>query len=113
MAGSSKTCSQRHQLQLGIGGEHVPGSLDSLTEEPQEPTKAAPWRPSAEVDWENHADSVKKRIDKAGKAKDCDALQKEFDTASENDAAQRNRTGDGNADLMSYIDEWMKHLECY
>jgi hypothetical protein len=86
------------------------------TEEPApEPTKTKKpaWRPSAEVDWENHAPAVKKRIDKHGKAKDCDALQADFDTADMNDTAQRNRTGDGNADLLEYIDEWLRHAGCY
>jgi hypothetical protein len=39
-----------------------------------------------------------------GKQKDCDGLQTEFDTADGNNTAQRNRTGDGNADLMAYIE---------
>ena len=43
-------------------------------------------------------------IDRLGKKGDCDGLQDEFDTADANDTAQRNRTGDGNADLMAYID---------
>jgi hypothetical protein len=90
----------------------------SESEEPSPPateesTEAAPWRPSMDVDWENYSPNVKRRVDRMGKREDCDGLQHEFDVAEANDVAQRNRTGDGNADLMGYIDEWMQHAECY
>ena len=86
---------------------------DQPTTKEPEASKAAPWHPSTEVDWENYSAKVKKRIDRLGKQQDCDGLQTQFDNADMNDAAQRNRTGDGNADLMSYIDEWMQHANCY
>jgi hypothetical protein len=89
---------------------------ENLPEPTAKPTKAAkpkPWQPDTGVDWDNYAPTVKKRIDRLGKAKRCNALQKEFDTADANDAATRAETGEGNADLMSYIDEWMQHADCY
>jgi hypothetical protein len=69
--------------------------------------------PAASVDWENYAPEVKARIDALGQAKDCTGLQDEFDTANANDAAQSARVGDGNADLMSYVDEWLRLAGCY
>jgi len=62
---------------------------------------------------ENYAPEVKRRIDRLGEREDCDGLQEEFNNADRNDAAQRNRTGDGNADLMSYIEGWLRHAGCY
>ncbi len=65
------------------------------------------------VDWENYAPSVKAQIDSLASASDCAGLQAEFDTADANDDAQRARTGDGNADLMSYINDKMSSAGCY
>ena len=49
-----------------------------------------------------------------GQAKDCAGLQGEFDMADANDDAQRARVGgDGNADLMAHIDEWLTLAGCY
>jgi hypothetical protein len=39
---------------------------------------------------------------------DCIGLQAEFDTADANDDAQRDRVGEGNADLMAYIDQGLE-----
>jgi hypothetical protein len=50
---------------------------------------------------------------RAGPAKDCAGLQTEFDTAAANDDAQRARVGEGNAELMAYIDEWLTLAGCY
>lgn len=66
-----------------------------------------------DVDWENYSPTVKTRIDELAAAKDCAGLQREFDTAESNNTAQRNRTGDGNSDLMAYIDDKMAHAGCY
>jgi outer membrane biosynthesis protein TonB len=91
-----------------------PQPTPAATSEPEpEPTEAEEWRPDQEVDWENHAPTVKFRIDRLGVREDCDGLQEAFDNADANDAAQRNRTGDGNADLMGYIDQWLRHAGCY
>jgi hypothetical protein len=46
-------------------------------------------------------------------AGDCAGLQAEFDVADANDAAQRDRVGDGNADLMQYIDDKLEAAGCY
>jgi uncharacterized protein YcfL len=68
---------------------------------------------SADVDWENYDSSVKTRIDSMAAAGDCVGLQQEFDTADANNDAQLARTGDNNADLMSYIDGKMADAGCY
>ena len=41
------------------------------------------------------------------------AIAQEFDTADRNDDAQRDRVGEGNADLMSYIDGKLESAGCY
>lgn len=65
------------------------------------------------VDWENYSPTVRERIDAHAASADCDGLQHEFDVAEMNNAAQRDRTGDGNADLMSYIHGKMQVAGCY
>jgi hypothetical protein len=65
------------------------------------------------VKWENYAPAVKQRIADLIDAGDCQNLQSEFDIADSNDTAQRNRTGESNANLMSLLDEQMKKLGCY
>lgn len=67
----------------------------------------------ADVEWNNYAPDVKDRIDAMATSGDCLGLQAEFDAAEANDGAQRARTGDGNADLMSYIDGKMQDAGCY
>jgi hypothetical protein len=87
------------------------GTLDeSPTSTPVE--KTAP-TVSVEVDWENYDPSVKRRIDRLTAAGNCVGLQSEFDTAQANSDAQLARTGDGNADLMEYLDESLRNAECY
>jgi hypothetical protein len=65
------------------------------------------------VKWENYAPAVKQRIADLIDAEDCQNLQTEFDTADQNNTAQRNRTGESNANLMSLIDDQMKKIGCY
>jgi hypothetical protein len=65
------------------------------------------------VKWENYAPAVKQRIADLIDTGDCQNLQTEFDIADRNDTAQRNRTGESNANLMSLLDEQMKKLSCY
>jgi hypothetical protein len=60
----------------------------------------------------NYAPDVQTRIDGMGQTKDCAGLRTEFDTAAANDDAQRARVGDGNADLMTYIVEWLALAGC-
>lgn len=66
-----------------------------------------------DVDWDNYDPSVKQRIDSMAEKQDCAGLQSEFDTAEANSSMQRARTGDGNADLMGYIDEQLSAAGCY
>lgn len=63
--------------------------------------------------WDDYDPSVKVRIDDLEIGRDCVGLQAEFDTAYENDASTRERTGHGNADLMIYIDEALRAAGCY
>lgn len=62
------------------------------------------------VDWKNYASGLRSRINSL--AGNCSALQQEFDNAYANDSAQRSRTGDGNADLMSYIQNLLDDSGC-
>jgi len=65
------------------------------------------------VKWSNYSPTVKTRIEEFIQAGDCANLQAEFDIADQNDAAQRNRVGVGNADLMNYINTSMQKLGCF
>jgi hypothetical protein len=78
---------------------------------PAAPPAAEP-TPTGTVDWQNYAPDVKTRIDGMGQAKDCAGLRTEFDTAAANDDAQRARVGSGNAELMTYIYEWLGLAGC-
>ena len=64
------------------------------------------------VKWSNYAPAVETRIKDLIQSADCANLQKEFDIADQNDAAQRNRVGEGNANLMDYINTSMQKLGC-
>ena len=78
------------------------------------PAESTPAESSpSSVDWENYSPSYQQIIDEEAAEKDCDALQEMFDVADDADDAQRDRTGDGNADLMNYIDEAMRTAGCY
>ncbi len=68
---------------------------------------------NAGVDWSNYDSSVKARIDGLEAAADCEGLQDEFNTADANDSVQRERTGTGNVELMTYLDELMRDAGCY
>jgi hypothetical protein len=65
------------------------------------------------IKWENYAPAVKQRIADLIDADDCQGLQTEFNTADQNNTAQRNRTGESNANLMSLLDDQMKKIGCY
>jgi hypothetical protein len=65
------------------------------------------------VKWGDYSPTVKTRIEEFIQASDCTNLQAEFDIADQNDAAQRNRVGVGNADLMNYINTSMQKLGCF
>ena len=65
------------------------------------------------VNWSDYAPTVKIRIEEFIQAGDCTNLQAEFDVADQNNAAQQNRVGVGNADLMNYINTSMQKLGCF
>lgn len=65
------------------------------------------------VTWNNYSGDLLAQINDATRAEDCETLQAFFDAADANDGATRNRTGEGNADLMHYIDESLAHAGCY
>lgn len=64
---------------------------------------------SSEPDWSRYDSSLKSRIDNL----DCTGLQKEFNMAEANSDRQRDRTGSGNSDLMTYIDAKIQEKSCY
>jgi len=72
------------------------------------------WACSADdsVDWENYSPAARQRIDRMATRGDCAGLQEEFETAEANNVAQRQRTGDGNDDLMGYINMKMEQAGC-
>ena len=59
--------------------------------------------------WKRYDPSLKARIDKLN----CTDLQKEFNTADRNSDMQRARTGEGNLELMEYIDNRLQKKGCY
>ena len=67
----------------------------------------------SKVKWDNYAPVVKQRIADLIDAEDCQNLQAEFDNADRNNTAQRNRTGESNAELMALLDSQMKKIGCY
>lgn len=64
------------------------------------------------VPWGDYDPSVQQRIDTLARAKECAALQSEFDLADANNAATMSRTGHNNAKLMAYIDDKMRSAGC-
>jgi outer membrane biogenesis lipoprotein LolB len=68
---------------------------------------------SYDVDWENYPSDLRVRIESAAASADCATLQAEFDNAEANDDAQRERVGDGNEDLMGYIDAQADEAGCH
>jgi hypothetical protein len=65
------------------------------------------------VNWSNYDKNVKDRIIVMANNKDCQGLQNEFNLAEQNSDSQRNRVGEGNLNLMNYIDFKMKKCNCY
>jgi hypothetical protein len=64
----------------------------------------------ASVDWENYPDDLKSRIDASG----CQELNRLFQWADDTSLAQQRGpgNGDGNSDLMIYIQERRTALGC-
>ncbi len=67
----------------------------------------------SKVPWENYHPEVKERIETMHAAGNCAGLQVEFDTAYDNDAAQRARTGTGNSHLLNYIFDLQEDAGCF
>ena len=86
---------------------------DPKPEQDTEKSSSAVVSDESGVEWSNYAPSVKTRIMSFIQSGDCVNLQSEFDIADQNDTAQRNRVGVGNADLMDYLDKEMQKLGCY
>ncbi len=63
--------------------------------------------------WEEYSPEVKDRVEMLIFNKDCKKLQEEFETADNNSNSQRARTGHGNTDLMDFLDEQMRELDCF
>jgi len=63
--------------------------------------------------WSNYDTMVNDRVLTMILLKDCKGLKEEFNIADANMDSQIARTGTGNTDLMSFIDENMKVLGCY
>lgn len=64
---------------------------------------------NTEPNWSNYTPELKQRILDAN----CAELQREFDNAADNSDRQRARTGEGNLDLMNYIDDRLRLKGCY
>jgi hypothetical protein len=96
-----------------------PSPEPSLVPEPEptvkapEPTETGPEPIDVDVPWGNYAPNVRVVIDDAYAAQDCQTLQQQFDSAFANNDAQRTRTGEGNDDLLRYLDEALKQAGCY
>lgn len=82
------------------------GSTDTPTTETSKPATAS-------VEWEDYAPTLQSDIDALTAAKDCNALQEQFNNADSNNTATQERTGHNNAKLMRYLDEAMKTASCY
>lgn len=65
---------------------------------------------SIEPNWANYSPELKGRIDAM---ETCEELQKQFNISESNSDRQRARTGEGNANLMGYIDGRMREKGCY
>lgn len=79
---------------------------------------AGPERPSTPpqtqmVDWETYSPTAQAGIDQLSAARDCAGLQEEFATADDNSVVQQELVGDGNTDLMTYIDGKLAEAGCY
>jgi hypothetical protein len=65
------------------------------------------------VEWQDYAPDVQSQLDTLAEAKDCDALQQQFDIAVSTSHSTLNRTGHSNAKLIAYIDAAMRDAGCY
>lgn len=63
--------------------------------------------------WREYDPEVKVRIYNLINSKDCAGLQREFNIADSNMDMKLKRTGRGNTELMSFINDKMRELDCY
>ena len=63
--------------------------------------------------WKNYDPIVKTRIDEIANSGNCQDLQSEFEAAYANDSGQRARVGEGNSELMGYIDSKLIEIGCH
>jgi hypothetical protein len=95
------------------------GSSSSSTIQNSAPSNSTPKNLSEveqltlEVDWQNYSPNVKTNLFSLYEASDCGGLQSQFDISYQNDDAQRNRVGSGNADLLNLTDAMMREIGCY
>lgn len=66
-----------------------------------------------DVNWNLYDSSVKDRIENYVFEKDCSGLQEEFNIADQNQELQIARTGNGNTELMIYLDDLREIIGCY
>lgn len=65
------------------------------------------------IPWGDYAPGLQSTIDALATAKNCTALQSQFDAADANGDATKTRTGHNNAELMKYIDGKLRAAGCY
>lgn len=66
-----------------------------------------------DVDWNKYDQTgLRAIVDRGVASEDCAALQNAFDAADNSSAAYRSKYGEGNGDLMAYIDWHMRKIHC-
>ena len=67
----------------------------------------------AGVQWGDYPPTLQTKIDALALAKDCDALQIEFNQAHASNLATQNRVGHNNFELLKYIDDKQRAANCF
>lgn len=65
------------------------------------------------VQWADYPPSLQAKIDALALAKDCDALQVEFNQADATNLATQSRIGHNNFELLKYIDDKQRAANCF
>ncbi len=65
------------------------------------------------VQWGDYPPTLQAKIDALALAKDCDALQVEFNQADATNLATQNRVGHNNFELLKYIDDKQRAANCF
>jgi len=76
--------------------------------EPEPPVDAR-----TEVPWEDYPGSLQQIIDEEQAEGDCVTLQEMFDIQFTSSDSVLERTGHGNTEVLSYIDEALELADCY